>query len=500
MKRRRKLVLNTGTAILNQVMTLIFGLIVPKLIISHYGSSINGLVSSITQFLGFFSLLEMGVGGVIRAALYKPLAENDEKKISGILIAGRRFFETIGMLMVVYTIVLMIIFPSFVDNQIGYISTAILVAAISISYISQYMFGIVNQLLLTADQKAYIQMAISCITIALNTVVSVVLIQFNVPIHYMKLGSAFVLLLRPVLLKIYVSKHYKINYRLKLTEEPLKQKWNALNQSVAYYIAKHADTVILTFFSSLENVSIYFVYSLVTHSLQQLVELLATGMSALLGDMYARREKKLLQTFALFEFVMHFIVTGVFTVAGITILPFVRVYTKGVTDANYIVPVFSGLIVFASATYALRLPYNMMVQSAGHFKQTQLSSIIEAILNVVVSIALVWRYGLVGVAIGTVIAMGYRTFYLAWYLSKNILYRPLHHFVKHLFVDIVIVVCTTASTFMINMGGITYASWIMMALKVALIAFIICAVLNYLFYRKEIMSGINYFKTKWKYS
>lgn len=496
MKRRKKLVLNTGTAILNQVMTLIFGLIVPKLIISHYGSSANGLVSSITQFLAFFSLLEMGVGGVIRAALYKPLAENNEKRISEVLISGRRFFTKIGMLMVVYTIALMIVFPSFIDNQIGYISTAILVAAISVSYITQYMLGIVNQLLLTADQKAYVQMAISCITIALNTVVSVVLIQLNMPIHYMKLGSAFVLLLRPFLLKVYVSRHYNINYKLKLIEEPLKQKWNALTQNVAYYISKHADTVILTLFSSLENVSIYYVYSLVTHSLQQFVELLTTGMGALLGDMYARRENKLSQTFASFEFVMHFIVTCVFTVAGITILPFVRVYTKGITDANYIVPLFSGLIVFASASYALRLPYNTMVQSAGHFKQTQLSAIIEAVLNVAVSIALVWKYGLVGVAIGTVIAMGYRTVYLAWYLSKNILHRPLRHFVKHIFVDIVIVVCTIALTFMINIGSITYASWIVMALKVTLIAFSICCVVNYLFYKKEFISGIKLFVKK----
>ena len=40
-----------------------------------YGSDVNGLVSSITQFLGYIALVEGGVGGVIRAALYKPLAK-----------------------------------------------------------------------------------------------------------------------------------------------------------------------------------------------------------------------------------------------------------------------------------------------------------------------------------------------------------------------------------------------------------------------------------------
>ncbi|NLA84082.1 MAG: sugar isomerase, partial [Clostridiales bacterium] len=55
--------------------------------------------------------------------------------------------------------------------------------------------------------------------------------------------------------------------------------------------------------------------------------------------------------------------------------------------------------------------------AAGHYKQTQMSAIIEMLLNIIISIALVFRWGLVGVAIGTFIAMAYRTCYLALYLS-----------------------------------------------------------------------------------
>lgn len=68
------------------------------------------------------------------------------------------------------------------------------------------------------------------------------------------------------------------------------------------------------------------------------------------------------------------------------ILPFVSIYMKGVTDANYIVPSFAVLIVLANASYCLRMPYNTVIFAAGHFKQTQASSVIEASINVVVSI------------------------------------------------------------------------------------------------------------------
>lgn len=133
-------------------------------------------------------------------------------------------------------------------------------------------------------------------------------------------------------------------------------------------------------------------------------------------------------------------VTLVFSVAAVLIVPFVRVYTTNISDANYIVPAFAYLITIAQASYCLRLPYNIMVLAAGHYKQTQWSAIIEATINIVVSVVLVFNFGLIGVAIGTLAAMAYRTIYLAWYLSRSILYRPLKHFLKHILTDTICVV------------------------------------------------------------
>lgn len=58
MNRGKKVVLNIITSLLLQVIILICGFIVPKLIITNFGSDVNGLISSITQFLAYISLLE----------------------------------------------------------------------------------------------------------------------------------------------------------------------------------------------------------------------------------------------------------------------------------------------------------------------------------------------------------------------------------------------------------------------------------------------------------
>lgn len=491
MSRKKKLLLNTGAAVIHQVIALICGFVLPRLIISHYGSATNGLLSSITQFLAFFSMMEMGVGAVVRASLYKPLADYDQDAISRVLISSRRFFKKIGFMLCIYTGTLMIYFPLAVDHSNGYLSTVILVGSIAFGSLANYFLGIVYQQLLNADQKSYVQLFISALTTIINTSFGVILIHLNASIEMVKLLAAVVTLLRPLLLKIYVDRHYKLNFRLELTGEPIKQKWNGLAQHIAQYVLRHADTVILTMFSTLENVSIYYVYHLVTSGLQQMIEILTTGMGALLGDMYAKEEhEKLDRTFSALEWLIHTIVVFVFGVAGVLIIPFVAVYTKGITDVNYIVPLFAALIVFANGTYCLRSPYNLMVISAGHFKQTQASAIIEALINVVISIVLVWHYGLVGVAVGTFVAMLYRTVYLAWYLKKNILYRKFSLFLKHCMVDIITLVSIIIATDQIQMDSSTWIGWIIMAVKVGLIAFGICGIVNVLFYRDQIKNAL----------
>ena len=81
------------STIVLQAITLLSGFIVPKLILDQFGSDINGLVTSITQFLSYISLIEGGVGSVILANLYKPLAEGDMDKVSAVIVTANNFFK-----------------------------------------------------------------------------------------------------------------------------------------------------------------------------------------------------------------------------------------------------------------------------------------------------------------------------------------------------------------------------------------------------------------------
>ena len=484
--RSKKLFLNTITSLANQLVIVICGFILPRMFLVSYGSAVNGLQSSISQFLGFIILGEMGVGAVVQSALYKPLAKKNEKEISQIVCSSERFFRKLGCVLAVYTLGLMIFYPLIIHNEFSFIYTASLILIISISAFAQYFLGMTYRLLLNADQMNFIQLGLHVIALIINTIISVILMKNGFGIHIVKLVASLIYLMQPVLLMIYVHKHYKINHHLVLETEPIKQKWNGLAQHLAAFVLGGTDMVILTAFTTLKEVSVYAVYHLVVNGIKQLVMACTAGVQATLGNMLANQEtRNLNKAFSRVEWVMHTITTLLFGITGLLIVPFVKVYTNGVTDVNYIVPAFACLMTLAFALHCIRLPYNIMILAAGHYKETQLSAIIEMTINLVLSIVLVFHYGLIGVAIGTLAALTYRTIYFAWYLSHSIISRNITHFLRHIAVDVISVIFMILCGFL-QMQQVSYISWFILACKTAIICIIICLVINKVFYPKEL--------------
>ena len=104
-----------------------------------------------------------------------------------------------------------------------------------------------------------------------------------------------------------------------------------------------------------------------------------------------------------------------------------------------------------------------------------------------------WWFGFVGVAIGTMISMTYRTVYYALYLRKNILERSFTLFIKHILVDIVTVVCMVAATFWIKLSAVNYFAWIIMALECGGICLAVSIIINLIFYKKTLKNVIQLF-------
>lgn len=484
----QKLKINTVASVINQAATIISGFIIPRLILSYFGSGTNGLVSSINQFLAVITFLDLGVGSVVQASLYRPLAQNDTRQASLVLSSAQRFFRNIARTLAVYVVILIFLFPLAIDRSLPFLPTAFLIFSLSLNQMSNFYFGMVNQILVRADQRDYVQLFSQAGTTILNLIASVILIVIGLPIHWVKFASGLLFLLRPLYLQYYVRKNYELSTDLDVKgQEPIKQKWNGMLQHIAYTVTNSTDIVVLSVLSTLHNVSIYSVYNMVVGAIRVMIEAVTDGLKSFYGGLLARDEYDRLNSyFARIEWGVHTLASFLYSMTMVLIVSFVMIYTSGVDDANYNQPLFAAIFVMAQFMLSARVPYTSLILSAGHFKQTQWASGLEAVINIIISLIMVFRFGLVGVAIGTLISVIYRTVYSAWYLSTTILNRPLYHFFKQLFIDIgfAILFLLITTSLPLEINGLI--SWILAAIVYGVIGLVLSFVINLIFYRTNV--------------
>lgn len=498
-QRLSYLKLSAITALIYQVVNIVYGLILPNLYLTHYGSEVNGLVSSIAQYLGLISFCELGIGAVVQSALYKPLANDDDVTVSCIIKEAKNFFRKIALLLCAYVVVLLFLFPLFINKSFGIFTTCFLIIAIAINTFSEYYFGLTNQILLNADQKQYINYSVQIFCTVITAIASIILINVGIKIEYVKLVTSLTLMLRPLFLTLYVKKHYKINSEIVSTKSLLTQKKSGIIHHIAYVIVDRTDVVVLSLMSTLTNVSIYYVYYMVVSGIRQVVTYTTSGIEAFLGHELAKEEQKSVNdTFSYVEWGIHTCCTLIFGITAVLILPFITVYTRNITDANYFIPIFAYLMVAAQYMYCIRLPYYMMIKADGAYTQTRNSAAIEALVNVVVSVVLVKHFGLIGVAIGTLCAMAYRTLYFVIFLSKHILNRSIRIFMKQLIIDFIVLIATYTLTLKCYLSSVSYYSWVLMAIQVSLIAILICIFVNSIFCKQYCISFIDKIKKKFQ--
>lgn len=494
---KKKLYLNTILSLLYQLIAIINGLIIPRLVLGYFGSKVNGLVSSITQMLSVISFLDLGIGSIVQVALYSPLSSRDNKKISYVYNSSKKYFDVIAKILLVYILILCIYFSYFKETGFSSIYTITLLLAISINNIAQYFFGITNTLLLNADQKIYIVTILNIITTLLNAVVTIICLYFQFSIQMLKFLSSIVFIIKPLFLTIYVKKNYNIDYKCTPPKGVLKDKWSGMIQHISTMLTNSSDYIILTIFSSLESISLYNVYVLPLNNLRLLIESFTTSYKSYFGTLIANKNKdKLIMEFKKFEIIVHFFCTVIFATIYKVLIPFVLFYTLNVHDLDYNLPIFSYFITSAYFLFSLRVVYTTIIFSAGHFRQTQIYCIIECFINLILSIVLLKFFGVAGVAMGTCISTLYRLCASAYYLKNHILTNKFSEFLKLFFTDIIAILLVVFFTMPLNVRYESFLCWIVDSLLVFIIGLMISSFVFILIYGKKLILYVKNKKNK----
>lgn len=445
---------------LYQIVSIVCGLITPRLILSAFGSTYNGVVGSAKQFLSLVNILNIGIAGATRVALYKTLASDDREGTSRIIKATKNYMAKVGMAIVIYVVVLMALYPLLSHNNLSPRECALIIGIVGLSTFAEYFFGITNKTLLSADQSAYITSTLNIIAQIANTLVTACLIKLGCNVFTVQLGSAIVFFLSPLVLNIYVKHKYELDDECEPDNSAIEQRGAVAVHSIADIIHNNTDILLLTLFTDAKEISVYTVYYLVAGKMKSLLKVITSGMEAAFGNMWAKKElKRLGEVFEMFEFALFSFTTVTFTCMGLLFTSFVKLYTTGVNDIEYVRLTLAILITVTEAAYCIRQPYRTIVQAAGKYEETKKGAALEAAVNICASLILINFLGIEGVIIGTLLANLIRTTQLAVFSSKHIISRPVMHIVKRCIVELCVCAVSVLAVLFIRQFMPPIESW-----------------------------------------
>lgn len=420
----KKGVYNIFFSILSQIITVVMGLILPKMIVEQYGSGINGMLSSVSQIFVYLSLFEAGVGTATMQALYKPIAEEDENGINRILSATHVYFKKTGFIYGAMLAISAVVYPVFVEKTLPYYSIVFIIIFAGAGSILNYFFYGKYRILLEASGYSYLVSGIVTMSYLIVNIIKIILINSGSSILIVQLMQVLFYGLQMIGICIFTKKKYRwIDVHQKGNFDAISQKNSVLVHQISSLVFSNTDVLILTFFCGFEIVSVYTMYNYLFSTVMTLILTVVASIIYVLGKMFFEDRKKYLVYHDMFELIYLTAGSIIFSVLYICAIPFMHLYTKSFTDINYIDYKLPLLFFIMQLLNILRGPCNNLINIAGHFLKTQNRAMIEMIINIVVSLVCVKWLGIYGVLIGTISALLYRTNDIMIYANRKILNR-----------------------------------------------------------------------------
>lgn len=418
---------NIFSGFLLQGVLSVSGILLPHFFLIAYGSGMNGMISSVGQFLTYLALVEAGIAAAASVELYRPLALQDEEGRNAVLSSARSFYLRSGILYAGLLAVLVIVYPFFVKNQIPAGMTRLMILILAAGNLCDYLFLGKYRILLTADQKMYVINMVRIVETILNMILTLGLIRTGFSALCVKMVTTALYILRGIVCAVYVRNKYS-NLSFSDTGHKkvhLGQRWYALVHQIAGVIVSSTDMIILTVCcgaNSLLEVSIYSIYNLIGYSLTSFLNVFSNSLTSGFGSLIAvDHPDRLKEAYSNYEYLYDMLLFFCYGMMALLILPFVSLYTRGIKDVEYIRIDVAVLFVIAGFLQNLRQPGLTVICAAGHYKETTGRAVIEAVINLLVSLLLVGRFGILGVLVGTICSYIYRTTDTILYSAKHII-------------------------------------------------------------------------------
>lgn len=409
--RMAKSIKNSSVAMFFYLINLVLQFFSRKIFLDCLGTEVLGLNTTATNLLQFLNLAELGIGSAIACTLYKPLLLKDIVAINEIVSLQSWFYRRIAWIVIAGSIVLMAFFPwIFAKMQLplwyAYVSFGVLLISPLLSYFVNF-----KQIVLSADQKEYkIQYSYKA-SMLIKVFCQILAIRFLTDgyIWWLALEAIFAII-ASVALNWMVHRTYPfLETNLKSSRELSKKYPDILAKvkqlffhKIAGFVLTQTSPIIIYAYTTLTMVALYGNYMLVVLGIQSLMTAMFNSMNAGIGNLVAEGDRK--RIFNVFEelFSVRFLFTCVMCFGVFMLMPsFIVLWIGKEYIMDSVTLLLMTTILFINLS---RTTVDSYIYAYGLFGDIW-APVMEASINVGMSVLLGYFFGLHGVLYGVLISL-----------------------------------------------------------------------------------------------
>lgn len=434
MNKTKKTALNFTTSVINLFLNGIFTIIVVRRVLDVFGSDYNGLNATVTQVILVFTLVDGSFTLASLVALYKPYSMQDFSLFNRIISTTKSALLRIGAITIVSGIVFSLIYPFFVNTSLDYgtILIILLISLITVSF--NTLFVNKYRVIYQVTQSEYIINLFQSLNIILSQIGALLVITYTRNLVLLRLQYALFTVLTGLLVIYMAKRRFKfIDFHQETDFSLIKGTKDVMVTATTGMIYRSAPTFFISAFSGTMYTSVYSVYNYAITIIHNVIYgFLESPKNALGQILSSGRQDHINRVFDEYERTTILLINIFFTTTYVMLIPFIRIYTRGISDVRYEDPFIASFLVLNAVLMLIHIPSGIAINLAGHFKAVRRIQVTALISLMFTMVIFGYFFGLRGIIFSNTCTSLILALQEITYTRKNILKTKLSVFYRFL--------------------------------------------------------------------
>lgn len=399
--RTKKVTKNLIISTILTTLVALVGLVKTKTFLKYLGPETTGVYQLFSQILSYISLVNAGLTNSLLYSLFDPVNKNDVKQTNSVLKAGRNFYNIVAALIVIIGVIVSFNISFFLKDctlPTRYVQICFILFVIS-SAINYFVTA--RKSLIEAQQNIYKVHSVVYGTMIAGGILEIILLLCHLKLMSLMILMIIISIIQNIIIIIISNKDFpQLSFKnIKSDNTFIKQAENLFVEKISSVIFNNIDIILVSKFIGTASVVIYTSYMYVINSLQNIIARFGSSSLASIGNLLVLEKEKAKKIFYEYNSLSFYIANIVCVPLLLVITPFVKLFFGKNLILSFVGSLFVVLILYCKI---IEIPLNVYNTALGYFDKTKKCAIYQSVINLILSIALLFKYGIPGILFATI--------------------------------------------------------------------------------------------------